>query len=857
MVKKRKALADDVEEDVPRLRKRVQNRASPSGLVKLYEFISVDQSNVVATMELDSLLGIKCHCLNNKLIKWFADGTIPLTSRVFEILKDMTEANVAFKHVFVMYVICNILSPTTRNHVSNRCYPVMANIENVHELQWCKFVVDQLHDELSKGRFTQGCLFYLQLLYVDSLDVSGLDIELPEGRFVSNIWSKENIDKVLLADLQNDGKSFGRLELKRQFGLNYTLFGGAMGFNKWFDTCTDPSCSVEQKAQVANLMGIFASGIVGLMGSLVQGWTSLNCNIGVEMANKFGDFAEGIITGGASSSAGGARVTRASTCQTKSALTHRRATGKSPILPPDNDILGDGTDSDDNSEEDVDKYLIVTRKNKGPRGLKRVGGDDNIVPHSAPITTKVISSENFVGAPASGEFDGKLVPGATLPSDINIPGGMRDSTANSDDNAVLIDRNDGLNVSASAASAELVEAVGVNKNINVTDYAANPDASVAMDVADGRKVADSAVILQAPVLQGNQMAVAAVVAEALVLCVYKSEKRKGKLHTLRQKYIEIRDIVCNELGITAERVAFGATDKLNDAKKATPRRKQIPKSKSNLLKKQATRSSPRLARHRTVAGTTISRPTTSVIELDRSSPEVSPSRVHGAAASNEGIPEQGDDSASDIVPLATVAASPVPSLGPSTDPEVATIPEASTLPEAPSVDTVGSGKGKMPVKDENDIISLDDLVIAKIGAHGNDRLQKSRQYIQQKIDFVTDAHAYCTPAMTTSGNVVLSASITPKTQLRTLSFPILQTLGIPKKGKKPIGHCYMLSVNMPAKRFEILDSLRDADDTGMIEHANMLVDAIKSMYRINYLDSRRQIDNFELMYIPMPKQNNG
>ncbi|KAM0875219.1 hypothetical protein ACQ4PT_036911 [Festuca glaucescens] len=88
-----------------------------------------------------------------------------------------------------------------------------------------------------------------------------------------------------------------------------------------------------------------------------------------------------------------------------------------------------------------------------------------------------------------------------------------------------------------------------------------------------------------------------------------------------------------------------------------------------------------------------------------------------------------------------------------------------------------------------------------------------------------------------------------------LAFPVLQTLGTPIKGKKPIGHWYMLSVNMPAKRFEILDSLRGADDIGMIEHANLLVDAIKSMYRINYSDSRRQIDDFELMYIPVPKQN--
>ena len=88
-----------------------------------------------------------------------------------------------------------------------------------------------------------------------------------------------------------------------------------------------------------------------------------------------------------------------------------------------------------------------------------------------------------------------------------------------------------------------------------------------------------------------------------------------------------------------------------------------------------------------------------------------------------------------------------------------------------------------------------------------------------------------------------------------LSFPVLQNLGTLRK--KPIGHWYMLSVNFAAKRFEVLDSLRGDDDVGLIEHASKLIDAIKEMYRINYSDSRRQIDDFELMYIPVPKQTNG
>jgi len=58
-----------------------------------------------------------------------------------------------------------------------------------------------------------SCFSYCQLLYVDSLDISGLGIVLPGGRFAVTIWSKEDIATVLKADLQNDEESYGKLEV--------------------------------------------------------------------------------------------------------------------------------------------------------------------------------------------------------------------------------------------------------------------------------------------------------------------------------------------------------------------------------------------------------------------------------------------------------------------------------------------------------------------------------------------------------------------------------------------------------------------------------------------------------------------
>jgi hypothetical protein len=59
------------------------------------------------------------------------------------------------------------------------------------------------------------CLFSFcyQLLYVDSLDVSGLDdLDLPEAKLAVNRWPRENIYKVLSFNLI-DKHIYGKLEV--------------------------------------------------------------------------------------------------------------------------------------------------------------------------------------------------------------------------------------------------------------------------------------------------------------------------------------------------------------------------------------------------------------------------------------------------------------------------------------------------------------------------------------------------------------------------------------------------------------------------------------------------------------------
>ncbi|KAM0875286.1 hypothetical protein ACQ4PT_036884 [Festuca glaucescens] len=679
MAKKCKADAGIEEEDAPRARKR--NRASPISLVKLYEFISEDQARAIQDMELDSLLDIKCHCLNNKLINWFAslydkntwefvipgrgripldeeyvyrtlglpygtnpvvysvdreveaslgallfpaDGSTPMTSRVYQILKDMTDSGDAFKQTFVMYIISTVLSPTTRNRVSNRCYPVM-------------------------------------LLYVDSLDVSGLDLDLPQARFASNIWSKKDIDKVLLADLRDDKVSYGKLELKSQFAIPYTLFGGAAGFTKWFDTCADPSCSTEQKANVSNLIGAFASGMVGLMGSLVQGWTSLQGNAGIDMANRFAKCAQGFVSDEPCSSGPAAarvtrstsgqgndphtssvaaaalrvtrstrgqgkvaqtsttdgaapRVTRSTRSQGKAAQTSSPTVVKSPSLPPDDNYDGGNSDEDDSSSSssddsyDPDHFVCLPReKNKSRDGdapvvppyaasAETVSPDMDLgvehVVHDAPSSS--MTSETVVDA-ATMAIETVVAPtsGVTVAPDMGLGGELivDDATMATDTlvapasgGTVAPDIGLGDALPTTMASETVVDAATVATE---TLIALASGGTLARDIGLGdAPSATMATETLVALASGGTLACdigpssetemmdSIINADVNAVDVNKGRDVAATVDLGKKAPVtsEIKSLLCNELGITSDMAPFGLLDNESNPKKATPKR---------------------------------------------------------------------------------------------------------------------------------------------------------------------------------------------------------------------------------------------------------------------------------------------
>uniref|UniRef100_A0ACD5ZC57 Uncharacterized protein n=1 Tax=Avena sativa TaxID=4498 RepID=A0ACD5ZC57_AVESA len=187
-----------------------QNRASPAPIIKLYKSLSESQRNLIVYMGHGSLLDIKCENLHNPVVYWFAKGydpgrrafvipcrgTIPLTEESIHVMTGLphrskgvkyyvdydlkveiggrlfpnsrpkiseigskiakhTTADLTFQ-LWLLFITSTVVAPTTDTRMSNTCYPMLGDAEQAHELNMCKFIVDELHKNLSAGSIQMG-----------------------------------------------------------------------------------------------------------------------------------------------------------------------------------------------------------------------------------------------------------------------------------------------------------------------------------------------------------------------------------------------------------------------------------------------------------------------------------------------------------------------------------------------------------------------------------------------------------------------------------------------------------------------------------------------------------------------------
>ncbi|XBI24633.1 hypothetical protein VPH35_049711 [Triticum aestivum] len=227
-------------------KKRIRNRASQECLTALTDNFTDDQKGAAAEMGMQSMMAVRCTNLVNPVCDWLAEIYEP-ASREFVIpgrgrlpLNEESEfctLGVPRGHIKVPYEVNNEIEEA----LFPRLFPGSESMPNTSA------VADSL-----QAMTTHGDVFKMKLLMY----------------LISAIFAPTT-------SLRPSNKCFPIL-LMAKHAIDYNVFGGPQNFGKWMDVHSAPSCPTEARAPVEHLIGQFASGMTGLLGKLVEGWTSLS-----------------------------------------------------------------------------------------------------------------------------------------------------------------------------------------------------------------------------------------------------------------------------------------------------------------------------------------------------------------------------------------------------------------------------------------------------------------------------------------------------------------------------------------------------------------------------------------------------
>ncbi|XP_062188900.1 uncharacterized protein LOC133892212 [Phragmites australis] len=120
------------------------------------------------------------------------DGVTPQIKTIVKRLQDNKNADEDYLRSWLMLAVSTFLCPTTCLFISPKCYPALRDLSKVKEFNWCQFVVDSLKTsvhEMQTRNSVKGCLFFLVVLYLDSLAVPNVQIPVKK-RMLSHAVSK-------------------------------------------------------------------------------------------------------------------------------------------------------------------------------------------------------------------------------------------------------------------------------------------------------------------------------------------------------------------------------------------------------------------------------------------------------------------------------------------------------------------------------------------------------------------------------------------------------------------------------------------------------------------------------------------
>ncbi|KAM0871607.1 hypothetical protein ACQ4PT_039271 [Festuca glaucescens] len=244
------------------------NRASPMKVVTLYKHQNDSHKHIISNNGFDSFLKIKCSKLHPSLCHFLMEsfnvetcelefpsrGSIPITDKLVQkvlglpmgqyhvvhqtdeeaisfvmltlgfrngkqpelsevkvMLKSMELGDPVYFMMWVLYVVCSMLAPTTGVYISPKCYPTIMDPTKIRLLNWCRFVIAILIEaakEKSRKNPFKACMAFLMIAYIDALETTDLIVDKHGTRICC--WDNKSVASAILQDTKPDG-SFGLL----------------------------------------------------------------------------------------------------------------------------------------------------------------------------------------------------------------------------------------------------------------------------------------------------------------------------------------------------------------------------------------------------------------------------------------------------------------------------------------------------------------------------------------------------------------------------------------------------------------------------------------------------------------------
>lgn len=304
------------------------NRSSPMKIVRLYKHMSPSQRKLLQAYGFGSLLDIKCSKLQPQLCKYLmehfnpdtcqlefgARGSIPVTEeavhkvlgipmgrepvvhelsidaisfmldqlgiqngtqpKIVDIEKELAGMNAAderYLRLWLMYVICSVLAPTTGTRVSPRCYPSLLDTRRIPALNWCRFVITMLikaAKDKDKKNIFKACMPFLMIFYIDSLDIKNMEVNKRGKRIC--VWTNKMVKTAVALDTLEDGE-FGMLPLKNKFRNRETiLFGDQTVIDKFVRDNVPENCTPRDVARYRTAAQEMCNDFQGILATFIR-----------------------------------------------------------------------------------------------------------------------------------------------------------------------------------------------------------------------------------------------------------------------------------------------------------------------------------------------------------------------------------------------------------------------------------------------------------------------------------------------------------------------------------------------------------------------------------------------------------